>query len=270
MSNRSLIIGVIGATGDPPAGVPALAKEVGREIAFRHLIVLTGGTMPASETAVEQMAVKEAALWGAATTAGTGRIPRAIGILPKKASRDLGKNPPGIDIVQEGSPGNTVLRCLYVYTNLSSNQRNVINGFVPGALIVLKGGAGTLSEVAFAASYGKPLIFLNSRTYLREEIFGNPALEKDFQGRVREAMEKYSILAFEKISEALKAALEHGRDAMKPSEAVQLAEENAAKTASEPGFPEVPPDTPLEAQFQECFRQLNRFQVSGTTDAGLS
>ena len=66
MPNRRLIIGVVGATKRPPNGVPDLAKAVGCEIAARGMVGLTGGRMPADGTPLDGMAVKEAAILGAA------------------------------------------------------------------------------------------------------------------------------------------------------------------------------------------------------------
>lgn len=116
------IIGIFGST-EPEA--IALARELGAEVAGRGHIVLTGGTGPGDR------AVKESAITGAGTSPWIGVDPSdPIGTLPKGSGFVIG----------------TGLR----------DKRNYLEAQMCDAAIGLKGGPGTVSEVTFALSLGRP------------------------------------------------------------------------------------------------------------------
>ena len=122
------IIGVIGsglATGRPYNE----AAEVGRLLAQKGAIVLTGGLG----------GVMEAALKGAKEAGGA-----TIGILPGFEAKDANRY---VDIP--------------IITGLN-HARNIIVVRTSQALIAVGGEYGTLSEIAFALKLGKTVISLGS------------------------------------------------------------------------------------------------------------
>jgi uncharacterized protein (TIGR00725 family) len=128
MSRRTPIIGVM-AAGKASARSLALAEQLGRLIAERGWIVLTGGRAEG---------VMAAASAGAKTVPGS----LTIGILPS-ASEGVG---PDVDIA--------------VFTGLG-DARNVVN-VLTSDVVVACGveGPGTASEVALALKSEKPVVLL--------------------------------------------------------------------------------------------------------------
>lgn len=122
------IIGVIGG-GSCPDDVRQLAVDVGREIARRHGILICGGLS----------GVMEAACQGAKENAGL-----TIGVLPGFSAADAN---PYVDVP--------------IVTGLA-DARNVIIVRTARALIAIDGAAGTLSEIAFALKFNKPVIGLQT------------------------------------------------------------------------------------------------------------
>src|SRR4051812_25390989 len=133
------IIGVVGASGDGPEDLWKLAAEVGRAVVEAGHVLLTGGG--GSEPRADR--VRDCAVDSALDAGG-----KVISILPK------------------GEKGPTTATHVCIETNMSSNARNVINGFTPDGLIALYGGGGTLSEVAYALYKEKAVVFLKSRRAL--------------------------------------------------------------------------------------------------------
>jgi len=132
ISHRTFIIGVMGGhDSDPEAMNEAL--QLGEEIAKQGYMVLTGGGPGAMKAASE----------GAHRAGGL-----VIGILPNDRKRPLA-----------GYPNEFV--DIPIYTGMS-DARNAINAKTPHVLIALKGGAGTLSEIALAIKAGTPVICLHS------------------------------------------------------------------------------------------------------------
>ena len=123
-----MIIAVIG-NFDPPPHVYALAEQVGQELARRGITVVCGGL-----TGVMEAVCKGAKSEGGAT----------IGILPS-GSPDTAN--PYVDIP--------------VATNMGY-ARNVAVVSTGQAAIAVGGAFGTLSEIAYALSYGIPVVALNS------------------------------------------------------------------------------------------------------------
>ena len=123
-----LRIGVIGQSGELPAEISALAESVGKEIAARGAILLTGGTSGVME-AVSKGAKEENGL--------------VVGILPGD-SRDSANN--YIDI-----PINTGLGCDY---------RSLILIHSSDGIIMIGGANGTLGELSAAYLNRKPVIII--------------------------------------------------------------------------------------------------------------
>ena len=125
---RPRIVGVIGAS-DLPIELHPAAELIGREVAARQAVLLTGGLTGAMEAASK----------GAKAAGGL-----TIGILPGFSPQDAN---PYID--------------LPIVTGLSE-ARNLIIVRTAEVLIAVGGGPGTLSEIAFALKLHKPVISLDS------------------------------------------------------------------------------------------------------------
>jgi uncharacterized protein (TIGR00725 family) len=137
-----MIIAVVG--GDKAsAGVLALAEEVGRELAAQGCALVCGG----------RGGVMEAACRGARSRGG-----HTIGILPSADRRDSN------DYVE-----------FPVVTGLGS-ARNAIVALSGDAVIAIDGSYGTLSEIALALVFGKPVVTLASWTFSREGHEAPPLL----------------------------------------------------------------------------------------------
>ncbi|RME00796.1 MAG: TIGR00725 family protein [Calditrichaeota bacterium] len=122
------IIGVIGGSvADPP--ILEMARAVGRGIGKRGGILVTGGLG----------GVMEAASRGAKEEGGL-----VLGILPGSQARQAN---PWVDIP--------------IVTGLS-DARNTIIARTAAVLIAIDGSYGTLSEIAFALKFDKPVISLQS------------------------------------------------------------------------------------------------------------
>jgi len=128
-SRRSLQIAVAGGAVCSRA-TARLARALGREIARRGAVLVCGGLG----------GVMEAAARGAADENGT-----VVGLLPGIAHAD----------------GNRYLS-LALPTGLG-HARNVLVAAAGDALIALPGAHGTLSEVALARVFGRPVITLGAR-----------------------------------------------------------------------------------------------------------
>lgn len=125
---RPRIVGVIGASEVSPT-LYAAAEAIGREVAARQAVLITGGLA----------GVMEAASKGAKAAGGL-----TIGILPGLSPNDAN---PYID--------------LPIATGLGE-ARNVIIVRTADVLIAVGGGYGTLSEIAFALRLQKPVIGLDT------------------------------------------------------------------------------------------------------------
>lgn len=138
---RRPIVGLIG--GDRQ---PAPAHALGRELAARGGIVLTGGGAADSDE------VKDQAVRGARAGRAPGGPGGAVGVLPFRGTVAAGGPPPAPR--WELSDGLVLL-----HTGLPHTHRNVINGVTPDLLVVFGGSSGTLAEAAFALAAGRPLLF---------------------------------------------------------------------------------------------------------------
>jgi uncharacterized protein (TIGR00725 family) len=126
LASRPRYVSVVGGTEASDA-VVALAEEVGRLLAQRDCIVVTGG----------RAGVAEAASRGAVLAGGT-----TVGILPGTTRA-------------EANPYVTVA----VPTGVGE-ARNAMVVMDAAAVIALPGAHGTLSEIAFALLAGTPVIVL--------------------------------------------------------------------------------------------------------------
>ncbi len=128
MAIRDFRVAVIGA-GECTAAEAALAEEVGRLLAEAGAVVLTGG----------RSGVMVAASRGAARAGGL-----VVGILP---GDDAGQANPWV-----GLP---------IVTGLGE-ARNAILMRTAQAVIAVGGEYGTLSEIAFALKFGRPVVGLHT------------------------------------------------------------------------------------------------------------
>jgi hypothetical protein len=123
-----MIIGVIGGSHCSEE-IYELARQVGQEIARAGALLICGG----------MFGVMEAACRGAKEAGGT-----TIGILPGKMKTDANAF---VDIP--------------IVTGLN-DARNVIIARSADGLIAVNGEYGTLSEIAFALKFGKPVVGLKA------------------------------------------------------------------------------------------------------------
>ncbi len=126
--NRRIRIAVVGGS-QCSQEVAGLAEEVGRELARRGCIVITGGLS----------GVMEAACRGAKSQKGL-----TVGILPGFSARDAN---PYVDIP--------------IVTGLS-DARNALVVRTADAIIAIDGQYGTLSEIALGLSLGLPVVGLKT------------------------------------------------------------------------------------------------------------
>lgn len=122
------VVAVIGA-GECDESVRGLAHEVGRRLAERGCIVVTGGLG----------GVMEAASRGAKEAGGL-----VIGIVPGASRGDANR---WVDVAVATGMG---------------DARNAIIANTADAFIAVSGSLGTLSEIAFARKRGKPVASLES------------------------------------------------------------------------------------------------------------
>lgn len=212
------VISVIGGTSSPGEAALDMARGLGSSIVSERCILLTGGKLDRDERSV-----KATAMCSAVDSGKPGLSAGAIGILKKDTEDPLvGLQPHAV---------NPSGHLLYLYTGVSSYERNVLTGGLADVVIALQGGEGTLSEVAYALECARPLVFLNSWSDLRKESGGlsrNVAriidklgekkygsarmvanLEKLFRGEL--ASGRYAVLNQSDPSEAVKVAVALGQ-----------------------------------------------------------
>ncbi len=119
------IIGVIGSDGEIPKRVEKIAEKIGGEIAKSGFALVCGG----------RGGVMEAACKGAKKVGGT-----TLGILPGADRTEANEF---VDIVIPTGMG---------------YARNALVVLTSDAVIAIHGSVGTLSEIAMAMNYGKPVI----------------------------------------------------------------------------------------------------------------
>jgi len=138
------IIGVIGQGNGCPQTILAYAEEVGKEIAKRNGIVICGGLK----------GVMEAVCQGAKEEGGT-----TIGVIPGTYKSDANEF---IDIP--------------IVTGLGEARNSIIIR-TADAIIAVGGKYGTLSEIAYSLSFGKPIIGLNTWKNIEGIIYRDSPVE---------------------------------------------------------------------------------------------
>jgi uncharacterized protein (TIGR00725 family) len=123
-----IVIGVMGPGESATAEDAQLAYELGRLIALRGWVLLTGG---------REHGVMDAALKGAQAAGGL-----TVGILPSASPKDVSA---AVDIP--------------IFTGLGE-ARNIVNILSSEVVLVCGMSAGTASEVAFALKTEKPVILV--------------------------------------------------------------------------------------------------------------
>lgn len=134
--SRKPIIGVMGPGNPKDASLLKHAEDIGKQIAKRDWILLTGG---------RKTGVMDAASKGASEAGG-----EVIGILPNESRQEMS------DYVS-----------IPIVTGMGS-ARNFINILSADMVIVCGMGLGTASEAALAIKYQKPVIFTRVEKIHRE------------------------------------------------------------------------------------------------------
>ena len=159
---KRVIIGLMG--GDQQ---PSEAREIGSSVAQLGNILLTGAAIGNKDDKRVHLAAMHAASL-------TGKA-RLIGILPCEDPRS---NCPGPSKVTRRAIGersfediqSAGVRGFYFHSGITSVERDSITGIAPDALIFLRGSAGTLCELAYAAAAGRTVYFVDSVAFLRVKL----------------------------------------------------------------------------------------------------
>lgn len=123
------VIGVMGSGEDGDAALLALARELGAAIAREGWVLLNGG---------RDSGVMDASAKGAAEAGGL-----VVGVLPDADAQDASEH-----------------LSIAIRTGMG-DARNAINVLSSDVVIAMRGGAGTLSEVALALKAGRTVIALD-------------------------------------------------------------------------------------------------------------
>jgi predicted Rossmann-fold nucleotide-binding protein len=165
MSARRLILGVIGG-GEQRSKARQLGRAIG---SARKAILLTGGE--ALKTSNE---AKNAAMVGVNEVNG-----RFISVMPRTKQNS---------VLQWDDDQ---VHFLKLFSGLISEERDPINGLTPDALFVLRGGSGTLCELAFAVAGGKSLIFLDSSATMLEKFKKRSGPDGELDKILKAALRKF-------------------------------------------------------------------------------
>jgi len=139
----SFLIAVIGSDGSITKKVEEMAEQIGRDIAKNNCILLCGG----------REGVMKAACRGAKSNNGL-----TVGILPSKDKKEANQ---------------------YVDVPLAFGVGHVRNSLIvcaSDAVIAVNGREGTLSEIALAVSYNKPVIAVKGSGGSAELKLGFPGI----------------------------------------------------------------------------------------------
>jgi hypothetical protein len=134
---RKVLIGVIGP-GDASEGELMFAREMGRLLAKRNWVLLSGGRNTGVMAAANEGAHAEGGL--------------TVGLLPDESSDAS----PEVDIV--------------IRTGLGSARNNLI-ALSADVLVACGAGAGTTAEIALGIKAGTPVILLGVRDLVAEYFF---------------------------------------------------------------------------------------------------
>ncbi len=158
---RKPIVGVMGPGEGAIEADRSRAKQLGRSIAERGWIVLTGG---------RNTGVMDAASRGAKEAGGL-----TIGVLPSADDRNLSE---AVDIA--------------IFTDLG-NARNNVNILSSDVVVACGMGLGTASEVALALKTGKPVVLLgvNSATVAFFQQFASRFVVVETANEAIDAIESF-------------------------------------------------------------------------------
>ena len=145
-----------------------MAEAIGRLVAERGGILVTGG----------RGGVMEAACRGAKSAGGL-----TVGILPGESREEAN---PYVDIALPTGLG---------------NARNALTVLAGDVVILVAGGAGTLSEVGLALAYGKPVVALRPSGGVAELVAGR---------RIGDHVVEAAETPEEAVEKAFKLALSRG------------------------------------------------------------
>jgi predicted Rossmann-fold nucleotide-binding protein len=149
-----VIIGLMG--GDQQ---PTEARRIGVAVAQLEQILLTGAPIGDNNS----QSVHRAAMHAAWLT----RKARLIGILPRQTAcsgaDNLCRERRSFEAIQ-GANG------FYFHTGLDSEERDSVTGLTPDILIFLRGSAGTLCELAYAAVAGRKTYFIDCVHFLLTKL----------------------------------------------------------------------------------------------------
>jgi len=130
-------IGVIGSDGKISKKVEKMAELIGRDIAKNNCILICGG----------RSGVMEAACRGTKKENGT-----TVGILPVMNKKEANRY---VDVILTTSLG---------------YARNALVASCSDAVIAIRGGVGTLSEIAMALNYKKPVLVVKGSGGVADSI----------------------------------------------------------------------------------------------------
>lgn len=164
-------IGVIGSGQELNSELTGICEKIGEQIAERDCILLCGG----------REGIMNACARGAKKAGGL-----VVGILPGSTDKDANSF---VDIA--------------IPTGLS-HARNSIVATASNALIVIKGGCGTLSEIGMALCYKKPVVAVKGTGGVAGMLEKNTELPQDILKNIRiETPDKAVDLALELIGQSI-------------------------------------------------------------------
>lgn len=163
-------IGVIGSAENVLPEALQMAEEVGRLVAQRGAVLVSGG----------RTGVMEAASRGAKQAGGT-----VVGILPSANRAEANEY---IDIA--------------IPTGLGFAMRNIITVRTSDVLIAIQGESGTLSEIVSTYSHGKPLIVLSTSGGWAERLKGAIPYEGEYLDHKKIVPISYASTAAEAVEKA--------------------------------------------------------------------
>jgi uncharacterized protein (TIGR00725 family) len=243
ISQRQLIAGVIGGDDNMRRG-----EELGREIARRGWILLTGGQVLERAVVEPTGAVKDASMLGADAAAGAGA--RLVGIVPAKTVqwRRLSA------------------RRLFLDTGLPHNVRNVINGRTPDVVVAFGGSQGTLAEVAFAKAAACAVIFYSGLERLRrnfEKYFGRGSVHIHRETYFEEPLRTYPeasgpVGTVSGLISLLAQTLAESKEADCAITTLADYVEATARQKGRTGFPGLPGDPDSKRKFETIIEEISK------------
>lgn len=163
---KKILIAIVGHGENADKSHLRTAYGLGKETAKRNCILLCGGRAEG---------VMEAAIKGCSDANGI-----SIGILPET---DLSKTSKYLKIP--------------ILTGMGFARNQIISLSCDG-MIVVGGGVGTLTEVAYAYAYGKPIVFMK----------GSGGLVEQFSGKYMDKKKRVKILEASTSEEAINLILQ--------------------------------------------------------------